>query len=116
VAGWEKMSLASIQKFASATLNDTKLAAIDADLSALKVTPGPVQPSGERLSLDSLTSDLLADPRARAILDREAPGLSNAPQQSLFPQTRLRNLQPVLPQLLTKAALDRIAAGLAALP
>jgi hypothetical protein len=67
------------------------------------------------LSLDSLTSDLIADPAARAILDREAPGLTSSNKQGLFPQTRLRNLQPELPELLTDAVLARIAKALAEL-
>ena len=45
-----------------------------------------------------------------------APGLANAPQQGLFPQTRLRNLQPAMPALLSPAALERIARALDALP
>lgn len=117
VHGWEKMTLAGIQQFASAILTDAKLAAIDAELATLKVTPGPVRIADEaRLSVDSMTSDLLADPRARAILEREAPGLAGNSQQGLFPQTRLRNLQPAMPELLTDAVLARIEAALAALP
>jgi hypothetical protein len=83
--------------------------AIETDFRELKVTPGPVTlPDGARLSIDSLTSDLIAEPRARAILDREAPGLTTSPRQGMFPQTRLRNLKPEFPQLLTDAALERI--------
>lgn len=116
IAGWEKMTLAGVQQFAPAVLTEQKLKAIDADLATLKVTPGPVMPTGSsRLSVDSLTSDLLADPRARAILEREAPGLTSSSKQGLFPQTRLRNLQPELPDMLTAATLARIEQALAAL-
>jgi hypothetical protein len=62
-----------------------------------------------------MTSDLIADPRARAILDREAPGLTGSSKQGLFPQTRLRNLQPELPEILTPSVLARIEQALAAL-
>jgi len=117
VHGWEKMSLAGIRSFASSVLTDAKLARLDAALARLKVVPGPVKvASSPRFSIDSLTSDLLADPRARAILDREAPGLSHSPQQALFPQTRLRNLKPAMPGLLTDAVLERIQQALAAIP
>jgi hypothetical protein len=117
VHGWEKMTLVGIQQFASGTLTAAKLSEIDAELATLTVTPGPVQ-TGEqgRLSIDSITSDLLADPRARAILDREAPGLSISSQHGLFPQTRLRALQSAMPDILTQAALHRIEQALAGLP
>lgn len=116
VAGWEKMTLAGVQQFAPAILTQQKLATISAGLAKLKVTPGPVTVTGaSHLSVDSLTSDLIADPRARAILDREAPGLSNSSKQGLFPQTRLRNLQPELPGILTDPVLARIERALATL-
>ncbi|MCK0532555.1 cellulase family glycosylhydrolase [Sphingobium agri] len=117
VHGWEKMTLASVQQFDSNTLNEAKMKQIEAELATLKVVAGPVKvQAADRLSTESLTSDLLADPRARAILDREAPGLSTSSQQGLFPQTRLRALQPAMPEILTDAALDRIEKALAALP
>ncbi|ANI80015.1 cellulase family glycosylhydrolase [Sphingobium sp. EP60837] len=114
VSGWERMTFADIQRFASGTLTEEKLRQIEADLATLHVTPGPVQQAG-RLSIDSMTSDLIADPRARAILDREAPGLTASGKQGLFPQTRLRNLQPELPGILTPSVLARIEQALAAL-
>lgn len=117
VHGWEKLTLAGIRQFASSVLTDRKLAEIDAELAALKVTPGPVVvTTAGRLGIDSLTSDLLADPRAREVLRRHAPGLLTSSQQGLFPQTRLRNLQPAMPEILTDAVLAQIEAELAALP
>ncbi len=117
VHGWEKMTLKDLQSFASGTLTEAKLAELDAQLGKLAVKAGPVQIDGEsRLTADSLTSDLLADPSARAILDREAPGLSSSSQQGLFPQTRLRALQPAMPEILTDEALRRIEQALATLP
>ncbi len=117
VHGWEKMTLATVQQFASGTLTEDKMTQIEAELAALKVVAGPVKvQAADQLSIDSLTSDLLADPRARAILDREAPGLSTSSQQGLFPQTRLRALQPAMPEILTDAALGRIEKALADLP
>jgi len=116
VSGWERMTFLDIQRFASGTLTEDKLRQIEADLASLRVTPGPVPQAGHApLSIDSLTSDLIADPRARAILDREAPGLTSSSKQGLFPQTKLRNLQPELPNILTAAALARIEQALAAL-
>lgn len=114
VHGWERMTLQGIRAFAPKALNDDKMAAIDAALAHLIVRSGPVSLASDKaLSIDSLVSDLLADPRARAILDREVPGLSRSQQQALFPQTTLRHLQPVMPKVLTDEALSRIAKALA---
>ncbi len=111
--GWEKMTLVQVQQLAGGALDEPRLAAIDAALARLSVTPGPVKrASPSRLGIDSFTSDLLADPKARAIILREAPGLETSPQRALFPQTRLRDLQPLMPEVLTNAVLDRIAKGL----
>ena len=112
VHGVEQMSLASIRELAPQYLTDAKLAAVDADLAKLTVTPGPVAPPTVGLSSRSLVSELLGDPRARGILAREVPGLENAPNRALFPQTTLRNLQPAMPAL-TDAVLARIDAALA---
>lgn len=116
VHGWEKMTLAGIQHFASGALTDAKLTDIDRALAGLKVTPRPINAPDGRLSIDSLTSDLLADPRAQAIIEHEAPGLVGAPQQALYPQTTLRHLQPAMPTVLTDGVLDRVEKALVALP
>lgn len=113
VHGWEKMTLEGISPFAPKVLDNTRIAAIEADLARLDVHPGPIRPANSNaLSLDSLVSDLLADSRARAILEREAPGLIGSKQQGLYPQTTLRHLQPAMPDVLTDDVLSRIAADL----
>lgn len=68
------------------------------------------------LSTDSMVSDLLGDPRARAILEREVPGLVDSPQIGMASQMTLRALQPFMPQTLTDEALDRIESALARQP
>jgi endoglycosylceramidase len=115
--GWQAMTLLDVQQIAGGALDERRLAAVDAALGRIAVVPGPVgaKPAA-RLGIDSLTSDLLADPRAMAILAREAPGLAGSAQQALYPQTRLRDLQPLIPEILTREVLARIAAALAALP
>jgi hypothetical protein len=65
------------------------------------------------LSTNSMVSDLLGDPRARAILEREVPDLVSSPQIGMASQMTLRALQPFMPQLLSNAALDRIERALA---
>jgi endoglycosylceramidase len=118
IHGWERMTLMQVQKLAGGALTDAKLSEIDDALAKLPVTPGPVsvQHRAAHLNLDSLTSELLADPNARAILAREAPGLATSPVQGLFPQTTLRNLQPALPDLLTNTVLTNIGQALDNLP
>jgi endoglycosylceramidase len=111
VHGSERMTLAGVKEFAPSVLTEPLLTAIDRDLAMLKPTPGPVV---GRLSSRSLVSDLLRDAKARAILAREAPGLETSPNQGLFPQTTLRGMQPVMPDLLREEVLNRIDAALAA--
>jgi para-nitrobenzyl esterase len=60
------------------------------------------------LSTNSVLSDLLGDPRARAILEREVPDLVNSPQIGMASQMTLRALQPFMPKLLDDEALERI--------
>lgn len=60
------------------------------------------------LSTQSLLGDLLGDPRARAILERELPDLIASPQIGMGSQMSLRALQQFVPSMLTNEALDRI--------
>lgn len=117
LSDWPAMTLADFQKLAPSTLDDAKLARLDRRLGALKVTSGPIASSRSTAipGLDATVADLLADPRTRAILEREAPGLASASQRDIYPQIRLRDLQPVLPDILTKAVLARIEAAISAL-
>jgi endoglycosylceramidase len=115
VHGWEQMTPASLQQLAAGTFTEAKLAEIDAALAALHPRPVPVQRVRDDagLSIDTLTSDLLADPRSRAIIEREAPGLLSSNKQALFPQTTLRNLQPAMQEILTDEVLKAISQALA---
>jgi len=65
------------------------------------------------LSTSSMVSDLLGDPRARAILQREAPDLVTSPQIAMGAQMTLRGLQPFVPQMLSDEVLERIDRALA---
>ena len=112
VHGSEKMTLVTIREFAPQVLTEAKLAAIDHDLAQLKAIPGASASTPGALSADSLVSDLLANPRSRAILEREVPGLASWPEQSLFPQTTLRHLQAAIPDRMTAAQLQRVADAL----
>ena len=65
------------------------------------------------LSTRSLLGDLLGDPRAHAILEREIPELIHSPQIGMGSQMSLRALQAFAPTLLTNETLDRIDRALA---
>ena len=118
VHGWEKMTLSSLQVMARGVFTEEKLRDFDAVLVRLQPVAGPVRAPRDDagLSLDTLVSDLLADPRARQIIEREAPALLTSDKQGLFPQTTLRNLQPAMPEVLTDAVLSKIKARLAEPP
>lgn len=62
-----------------------------------------------------MLSDLLGDPRARAILEREVPELVNSPQIGMGSQMTLRGLQPFVPEILGEDVLERIERALAEL-
>jgi hypothetical protein len=62
-------------------------------------TPGP-------LSIDATVGELLNDPAARAILQRELPQFVSSPQIAQAKDLTLRSLQRYAPQLLTQAKLD----------
>lgn len=73
---------------------------------------GTVKRTGP-LSSHSMVSDLLGDPRARAILEREVPELVNSPQIGMGSQMTLRGLRPFVPDMLSDAVLERIDSSLA---
>jgi endoglycosylceramidase len=76
--------------------------------------PSAAKPArGAALSTNSMLSDLLGDPRARAILEREVPELVNSPQIGMGSQMTLRGLQPFVPEILGKEVLERIERALA---
>lgn len=76
--------------------------------------PAAAKPAGgAALSTNSMLSDLLGDPRARAILEREVPDLVNSPQMGMGSQMTLRGLQPFVPEILGNEVLERIERALA---
>lgn len=61
-----------------------------------------------RLSVDAMLGDLLADTRARGILEREVPDLVNSPQIGMGSQMSLRAIAGFVPEILDDATLERI--------
>lgn len=68
-----------------------------------------------RLTLDTPIETLLANRRAKAVLDRDMPGLSSDKNLDRFNKLSLRSLAPMSGGRLTPALLDKVAADLAAI-
>jgi hypothetical protein len=66
-------------------------------------------------SLDTSIADLIADPRAKAILDRDVPGLSEDENLPKFKALSLRKLAPLSGGQMTAALLEKVGADLAAI-
>ena len=73
----------------------------------------PVAAGG--FSLDTPIGDLIADARAKAILDRDVPGLSEDENLPKFKALSLRKLAPLSGGQMTPALLARVSADLAAI-
>lgn len=73
----------------------------------LQQSPSEKNDSGT-LSINSMLGDLLGNPAARAILDKEVPELVNSPQIGMGSQMSLRALQVYVPQMLSEEKLNRI--------
>jgi len=76
--------------------------------------PAPTPGTPTRYSLDTPIAALIADPAAKAVLDRNLPGLSDDANLDKFRALSLRQLAPLsggqlTPELMTKAAFDLAA-------
>jgi hypothetical protein len=74
------------------------------------------QARSARLTLDTPISELCDDPRGRAVLDRNLPGLRTNPNYFLFQGFSLRQLASMSGGKITKAKLESIRLDLAATP
>ncbi|WP_137898305.1 hypothetical protein [Sphingomonas sp. 2SG] len=75
----------------------------------------PAAPAAGGYSLDTPIADLIAEPRAKAILDRDVPGMSDDPNLPKFQSLSLRKLAPLSGGQMTPALLAKVAADLAAI-
>lgn len=81
--------------------------------TAPAVTEQPVTASA--YSLDTPIAALIADPRAKAVLDRDLPGLSSDENLDKFKTLSLRRLAPLSGGQLTAELMTKVAFDLAAL-
>lgn len=98
-------------------VDDTVTATVPAEAPAGPAkAPEPAAPAGSGLfTLDTPIELLIADPRAKAVLDKDLPGLSDDENLAKFRALSLRAFQPMTGGQLTDALLDKTAADLAAI-
>ena len=66
-------------------------------------------------TLDTPIKNLIADPQARAVLDKDLPGMSSDENLPKFEDKSLRELQPLSGGQLTDALMKQVAADLVAI-
>ncbi|MCU6453653.1 hypothetical protein LPN01_06150 [Sphingomonas sp. A2-49] len=85
------------------------------DLPAAQA-PVPVAPAAATgFSLDTPIATLIADPRAKAVLDRDVPGLSSDENLPKFEGLSLRKLAPLSGGQMTATLLAQVERDLAAI-
>ena len=72
----------------------------------------PAAPLRATFTLDTPIQALIADPAARAVLDKDLPGMSDDPNLAKFQMLSLRSLQPQTGGQLSNAMLARVASDL----
>ncbi|HEX7821676.1 MAG TPA: hypothetical protein VF463_13790 [Sphingobium sp.] len=77
----------------------------------------PAAPVAKHLTTtDTAIGDLLADPAAKAVIDKHIPGLSDSPQIGMASGMTLRAIQPMAGDMITVPMLDAVDTDLAKLP
>ena len=92
-------------------------ALLAAPIAPALADPAPTAPAATQsgFNLDTPSETLVADTRARAILDADLPGLTAHPQYDQFKGMSLTTLAPFAPDRLTDERLGKVKADLAAL-
>jgi hypothetical protein len=71
--------------------------------------------SAAKFNLDTPIQDILANPAAKAVLDKDLPGLTSLPQLEMIKGLSLRQLQPYSDGKLTDEVLAKAETDLAAI-
>ena len=71
--------------------------------------------AGQRLSIETPVGRLCADPRAKAVLDSDLPGLTTRPEYVFFKHMSLRSLQAMSRGRMSNEDLAKVDAELAKL-
>jgi hypothetical protein len=75
----------------------------------------PAAPAEAKFSLDTPIETLVADARAKAVVDADLPGLTSHPQYEQFKSMSLTMLASLAPDKLTPERLDKVKGDLAKL-
>jgi glucose/arabinose dehydrogenase len=110
------LSLAALAGLASAASAQNSVAPA---ASAPAAAPAPAMPAAPAapvaLSLDTPIEALMADPRAKAVLDARLPTLATHPAYNMIKAMNLRQVQPYSQGALTDEILAAIGTDLAAI-
>lgn len=108
--------LPSLLLIAGQQQSSTAAAAADRFALDLPATPAPPAPAAVTgFSLDTPIAALIADPRAKAVLDRDVPGLSSDENLPKFEGLSLRKLAPLSGGQMTAKLLTQVERDLAAI-
>jgi hypothetical protein len=77
--------------------------------------PAPAAPAAAKFNLDTPIEGLVADPRAKAVLDADLPGIATHPSYDMFKGMSLRAVQPMSNGKLTDEMLKKVETDLAAI-
>ena len=89
-------------------------AAVLAVTGAASAQMAPAAPASTALSTDTPIETIVADPAGKAVLDKDAPGLTTHPMYEQFKSMSLKELAPMSQGKIDDAALAKINADLAA--
>lgn len=106
---------------AASLLFTTTASAQDADMSAPDASttpteaPAPEAEAAAPLTIDTPIVELMADERAKAVVEAQIPGMEQHPAYNQFKGMSLAVIQPFSEGMITDEMLAAIAAGLAEL-
>jgi opacity protein-like surface antigen len=89
-------------------------AALATPALAADAVPPPAQ-AAPKFSADTPIGDLMADPRAKAVLDARAPGIDRHPMYDMVKTMSLRQIQPYSEGKITEEMLTELDKELAAI-
>jgi hypothetical protein len=80
-----------------------------------QTAPAPTAAVAAKFSLDTPIEALVADPKAKAVLDADLPGVTTHPSYDMFKGMSLRAVQPMSNGKLTDEQLKKVEIDLAAI-
>ena len=88
--------------------------AASAQMAPAAPAPAAAAPAAGALTTDTPIETIVADPAGKAVLDKDAPGLTTHPMYDQFKSMSLKELAPMSQGKIDDAALAKINADLAA--